>query len=61
MVDLKSLEIELNQARQARIDAEAAISDVEAMVWEVQHPPPNRPRMMFLIDGYDPAAGHTVN
>jgi hypothetical protein len=53
MVDMKSLEIELQQARQARINADAASADVEDMIWEVQHLEGARPRMAFFISGID--------
>ena len=53
MVDMKSLEIELQQARKARIAAEAASADVEDMIWEVQHLESARPRMAFFISGFD--------
>jgi hypothetical protein len=53
MVDMKSLEIELQQARQARADAEAASADVEDMIWEVQHFEGARPKMAFFITGFD--------
>ena len=53
MVDMKSLEVELQQARQARIDAEAASADVEDMIWEVQHLDGARPRMAFFISGVE--------
>ena len=61
MVDLKAVEAELHHAREACAEAQAAICDLEALVWRVAHPEPSRPRLMFVIDGYDPAAGHTVN
>jgi hypothetical protein len=60
MIDLKSLEIELNQARQARIDAQAAGSEVEELIWQVTHFEPGKQRMVFMIDcvkedGFGPA------
>lgn len=53
MVDMKSLEIELQQARKARIAADAASADVEDMIWEVQHFESARPKMAFFITGFD--------
>ena len=53
MVDMKSLEVELQQARRARIAAEAASEDVEGWIWEVQHRDSARPRMAFFISGFD--------
>lgn len=53
MVDMKSLEVELQQARRARIAADAASEDVEGFIWEVQHRESARPRMAFFITGFD--------
>ena len=39
MIDSKAFETELHQARQARMEAEAANTDVEEMIWEVQQLP----------------------
>ena len=50
MIDLKSLASELLQARQARIDAQAAGSEVEALIWSVQHFEPGKQRMVFMVD-----------
>ena len=60
MVDMKSLEIELQHARKARIAAEAASVEVEGYIWEVQHHDSARPRMAFFITGFDeiPVAPH---
>ncbi|MGZ3409869.1 MAG: hypothetical protein ACXWJW_07485 [Xanthobacteraceae bacterium] len=61
MVDLKAIADELHHARAACAEAQAAISDIESLVWEVSHPRPSRPRLMFVIDGIDPAEMHTLN
>ncbi len=53
MVDIKALELELAQARQARLDALAASSDVEDMIVEVQHLDSRPPRLAFFISGLD--------
>ena len=53
MIDLKSLENELHQARMARLDAEAASCDLEEVIWEVQRFQPGRQRLLFLVDGLD--------
>ena len=37
MMDAKAVAVELNQARLARMEAEAANSDVEELIWQVQH------------------------
>ncbi len=54
MIDLKSLEIELHQARLARIDAQAACCEVEELTWMVQHFEPGKQRMLFMIDCGEP-------
>jgi len=54
MIDLKTLEIELNQCRLARLDAEAAERDVEDMLWEVQHFEPGKQRMLFIFECGEP-------
>ena len=54
MIDLKSLEIELHQARLARIDAQAACCEVEELTWTVQHFEPGKQRMVFMIDVGEP-------
>jgi hypothetical protein len=54
MIDLKTLEIELHQARLARIDAQAAGSEVEQLIWSVQHFKPGRGRMVFMVECGEP-------
>ena len=49
MIDRKALQIELDQARLARLDAQAAGTEVEAMIW-VAHFEPGKQRMVFMID-----------
>jgi hypothetical protein len=39
MIDIQALRSELNQARAARLAAEAASSEVEELLWEVQQGP----------------------
>jgi len=56
MIDLKAVEAELQQARQARIDAEAANAEVEELIWQVQHVQLGRQHVIFSIDGFDPDA-----
>lgn len=53
MIDAKALAIQLYQARLARIEAEAASFDLEELIWQVQHAPPNRQRFAYLFDGFD--------
>ena len=59
MIDRKAMEDDLQQARQARIDAQAANSDVEELIWQVQHVQLGRQRIVFSIAGLDqePAGG----
>jgi hypothetical protein len=54
MIDLKTLQIELDQARLARIDAEAAGSEVEELIWQVAHFEPGKQRMVFMVDVGEP-------
>ncbi len=54
MIDLKSLANELHQARLARIDAQAAGSEVEELIWTVQHFEPGKQRMVFMVDVGEP-------
>jgi hypothetical protein len=49
MIDLKSLEIELDQARLARLDAQAAGTEVEELIWSVQHFQPGKQRLVFMV------------
>ena len=51
MLDLKAVETELHHARLARIDAEAASTEVEEMIYRVQHFEPGRGRLCFFVDG----------
>ena len=52
-MDIKALENELAQARQARLDALAAMNDVESMIHDVQDPEFGRSRLAFFISGFD--------
>jgi len=52
-MDMKALENELAQARQARLDALAAMTDVEDMILNVQDPEFGRSRLAFFISGFD--------
>ena len=54
MIELKSLAIEMHHARQARIDAQAASSEVEELIWQVAHFEPGKQRMVFMIDVGEP-------
>lgn len=60
MIDVKALEIELDYARQARIDAQTAGSEVEELIRSVQHFEPGKQRLVFMIDcGEDDFAAAT--
>ena len=61
MIDLKTLENELHQARLARLDAQAAGSEVEELIWSVQHFQPGRQRLLFMVDGDAPELFGTAN
>ncbi len=53
MIDRKAMEHDLHQARMARLEAEAANSDVEELLWELQHVRLGRQRMVFTIAGFE--------
>jgi len=53
MIDRQKMEDELKQARQARLDAEAANCDVEELIWEIQHVRLGHQRIVFSIAGLD--------
>jgi len=50
MIDLKALEHEVLQARQARLEAQAAGTEVEELIAAVQHFEPGKQRLVFMID-----------
>lgn len=56
MIDRKAMEIDLHQARMARLEAEAANSDVEELLWELQHVQLGRQRIVFSIAGFEQEA-----
>lgn len=60
MLNLKEIQNELNHARQARLEAEQAGTDVEEMTWQVQHFEPGKQRMVFIFacDEDIPSAPH---
>lgn len=53
MIDRKAMERDLHAARMARLEAEAANSDVEELIWELQHIQLGRQRIVFSIAGFD--------
>ncbi|MCX7298040.1 MAG: hypothetical protein NTU64_14480 [Hyphomicrobiales bacterium] len=56
MIDRKAMENDLHQARMARLEAEAANSDVEELLWELQHVRLGRQRVVFSIAGFEQEA-----
>ena len=54
MIDLKTLEHELHQARLARLDAQAAGCEVEELIWSVRHFQPGKQRLLFMVVGGEP-------
>jgi hypothetical protein len=50
MLNLKEIQNELHHARQARLDAQQAGTDVEEMIWQVQHFEPGKQRMVFIFE-----------
>ena len=61
MIDLKFLAIEMHHARQARIDAQAAFSEVEELVWQIAHFEPGKQRLVFMIDCGEPETFAAAN
>ncbi|MBX9846112.1 MAG: hypothetical protein K2Z80_30340 [Xanthobacteraceae bacterium] len=56
MIDLKTLQNELDYARSARLDAEAAEREVEELIRQVQHFEPGKQRMLFIFECGEPDA-----
>ena len=53
MIDREAMANDLQQARRARIEAEAANCEVEELIWQVQHVQLGRQRIVFSIAGFD--------
>ena len=53
MMDAKAVAVELHQARLARIEAEAANSDLEELIRQVQHAPLSARCFAYFFDGVD--------
>jgi hypothetical protein len=53
MIDRKAMENDLQQARLARMEAQAASDEVEELIWEVQHIRLGRQRVVFSIAGFE--------
>ena len=61
MIDRKAMESDLQQARLARLEAEAAGAEVEELIWQVQHVQLGRQRLVFSIEGFDVDRGVAAN
>jgi hypothetical protein len=53
MIDRKAMDDELQKARLARMEAQAAGDEVEELIWEVQHIRLGRQRVVFSITGFE--------
>ena len=53
MIDRKAMEADLQQARLARLEAEAAGAEVEQLIWQVQHVQLGRQCLVCSIEGFD--------
>lgn len=53
MIDRTAMENELQQARLARMEAQAAGDEVEELIWQVQHIQLGRQRVVFSIAGFE--------
>jgi hypothetical protein len=53
MIDRKAMQNDLQQARLARMEAQAASDEVEELLWEVQHIRLGRQRVVFSIAGFE--------
>jgi hypothetical protein len=56
MIDRVRMENDLLEARQARLDAEAANQDVEELIWELRHVRLGRQRVVFSVAGFEQEA-----
>lgn len=56
MIDREAMAHDLQLARQARLEAEAANEDVEELIWEIQHVQLGRQRIVFSISGFEQEA-----
>lgn len=57
MIDRKAMENDLQEARRARLEAEAANCDVEELIWQLQHVQLGRQRIVFSIAGFEQDSG----
>ncbi len=61
MIDTKAMALELEQARQARIEAETAYCDIEELLWQMHHQQPQEPRIAYAFDGFGRALADWAN
>jgi hypothetical protein len=61
MIDTKAMALELEQARQARIEAETAYCDIEELLWQMNHPQSAGPRVAYAFDGFGRALADWTN
>ena len=61
MIDTKAMALELEQARQARIEAETAYCDIEELLWQMHHQQPQGPRIAYAFDGFGRALADWAN
>jgi hypothetical protein len=52
MIDSKAMAQQLQQARQARIEAETAYCDIEELLWDMHHHTQAGPRIAYAFDGF---------
>jgi hypothetical protein len=52
MIDTKAMALELEQARQARMEAETAYCDIEELLWQMHHQQTHGPRIAYAFDGF---------
>ncbi len=61
MIDSKAMAQQLEQARQARIEAETAYCDIEELLWQMHHQQPHEPRIAYAFDGFGRALADWAN
>jgi len=57
MIDRQAMARDLEQAKLARREVEAANADVEDLIWELQHVQLGRQRLVFSIAGMEQEPG----
>jgi hypothetical protein len=54
MIDLKAVAMQVQQAREARLEAQAAGCEVEQLIAAVQQFEPGKQRLVFMVDIGEP-------